>query len=58
MSILALLIPLALGIGLLWLGIFVWTMRSGQYEDLQGAALRVLEDQPPISDIQMHKGEQ
>jgi len=44
MEVLIYLVPLALGLGLLGLGAFLWSLRSGQYDDLQGAALRVLED--------------
>jgi cbb3-type cytochrome oxidase maturation protein len=49
MSILAYLIPIALFLGLLGLGAFVWSMRSGQFEDLDGAAERILfdDDEPP-----------
>jgi cbb3-type cytochrome oxidase maturation protein len=42
MSYLAWLVPLALGMGLAGLAAFLWSMRSGQYEDLDGAAERVL----------------
>ena len=38
------LIPLGLVMGLVGLGAFLWSLRSGQYEDLQGAAERVLLD--------------
>jgi cbb3-type cytochrome oxidase maturation protein len=38
------LIPLALFLGGLGLAAFVWCLRSGQYEDLDGAAQRVLFD--------------
>jgi len=41
---LALLIPVALGLGLAALGAFFWTVRSGQFDDLDGAALRILID--------------
>jgi cbb3-type cytochrome oxidase maturation protein len=41
---LALLIPLALGCGLMGLASFFWAMRSGQYDDLDGAAMRLLAD--------------
>jgi cbb3-type cytochrome oxidase maturation protein len=44
MSALALLLPLALGLGLLALLFFGWTMRSGQYDDPDGAASRILFD--------------
>mgnify|MGYP003513327364 FL=1 len=45
------LIPIALGLGLLGLGAFFWSLRSGQYDDLDGAALRILiEDEGPTDD--------
>ena len=40
------LIPIALGLGLLALGAFLWALRSGQYEDLEGASQRILDDDP------------
>jgi cbb3-type cytochrome oxidase maturation protein len=45
MSILALLIPVALGLALLALCAFLWAVRSGQYDDLEGAANRILFDE-------------
>ena len=42
MSYLAWLVPIALGMGVVGLAAFLWSMRSGQYEDLDGAAERVL----------------
>ena len=42
MTGLALLIPVALGLGLLGLAAFFWAMRKGQFEDLDGAAERIL----------------
>ena len=44
MSGLLYLIPIALFLGLLGLGAFMWAMRSGQFEDLDGAAERILHD--------------
>ena len=44
MNVLVYLVPMALGLGLTALFAFLWSMRSGQYEDLDGAALRVLSD--------------
>jgi len=49
MSILLFLIPAALLLGLLGLAAFMWSLRSGQYDDLEGAAERILfddEDEP------------
>ena len=45
MSMLAYLIPISLGLGLLGLAAFLWALRSGQYEDLDGAAERILYDE-------------
>jgi cbb3-type cytochrome oxidase maturation protein len=50
MEILAYLIPAALGLGLLGLGAFLWAMRNGQFEDLDGAAHRVLMEDDADSD--------
>lgn len=44
MTALAWLIPAALFLGLLGLGAFIWALRTGQFEDLDGAAYRALED--------------
>lgn len=48
MSGLALLIPLALLMGLIGLAAFFWSMRSGQYDDLDGAANRILIDEDEL----------
>jgi cbb3-type cytochrome oxidase maturation protein len=50
MSGLLYLIPIALFLGGLGLAGFFWTLRSGQYDDLDGAAHRILfddENRPP-----------
>ena len=44
MSILTILIPVALLLGLIGLAGFVWCLKSGQYDDLDGAANRILID--------------
>ncbi|MEO0608311.1 MAG: cbb3-type cytochrome oxidase assembly protein CcoS [Pseudomonadota bacterium] len=44
MSIIVYLIPVALGLGLLGLLAFLWSVNSDQYDDLDGAAHRILED--------------
>ena len=44
MTGLVLLIPLALALGLSGLAAFFWAMKSGQFEDLDGAAIRILID--------------
>ncbi|MBI1403394.1 MAG: cbb3-type cytochrome oxidase assembly protein CcoS [Porphyrobacter sp.] len=51
MTGLAFLIPIALGMGLMGLAAFFWSMKDGQYEDLDGAAARILiEDEGPEGD--------
>jgi cbb3-type cytochrome oxidase maturation protein len=44
MNVLVYLVPAALSLGLAGLAAFLWSLRSGQYDDMEGAALRVLED--------------
>mgnify|MGYP001427406824 CR=1 FL=1 len=44
MTLLAYLIPIALFLGALGLGAFLWSLKSGQYDDLEGAAERILYD--------------
>ncbi|MDX2158382.1 MAG: cbb3-type cytochrome oxidase assembly protein CcoS [Hyphomicrobiaceae bacterium] len=45
MTALAWLVPVALGLGALGLAAFMWCLRSGQYDDLEGAAWRALDDE-------------
>ncbi|WP_262690370.1 cbb3-type cytochrome oxidase assembly protein CcoS [Kordiimonas aestuarii] len=45
MDILIYLIPIALTLGLLGLVGFLWTMKNNQYDDLDGAAHRILFDE-------------
>ena len=44
MNVLVYLVPMALGLGLLGLFAFLWSLRNGQYSDVDGAARRVLSD--------------
>jgi cbb3-type cytochrome oxidase maturation protein len=44
MSVLIYLIPIALLLGLIGLWAFVWSLKSGQYDDLEGVARRILND--------------
>ena len=44
MGILIFLAPAAVCMGLIGLAAFLWSLRSGQYEDLKGAAERILID--------------
>ncbi len=50
MNILVILIPLALALGAVWIGGFLWSMQSRQYEDLDGAAHRALMDDDVATD--------
>ncbi|AMN44998.1 cbb3-type cytochrome oxidase assembly protein CcoS [Rhodoplanes sp. Z2-YC6860] len=45
MTVLLYLVPMALALGLSGLAAFLWSVRAGQYDDLDGAALRVLSDE-------------
>lgn len=45
MNMLIYLIPVALLLGGLGLFAFLWSLKTGQYDDLDGAAWRVLEDE-------------
>jgi len=50
MEVLVYLIPIALVLGGMALAAFLWTLKSGQYDDMEGAANRILfddEDLPP-----------
>lgn len=44
MTGLVVLIPVALGLGGLGLAAFFWALRRGQFDDLDGAAARILID--------------
>lgn len=50
MEILVILVPLALMLGLAGLAAFLWSLRSGQYDDLDGAAWRAIADDEPPKD--------
>lgn len=44
MNVLIYLVPLAVLLGLVGLAAFLWSLKSGQYDDLDGAAIRILPD--------------
>lgn len=44
MTNLLILIPVALTLGAVGLAAFIWALRSGQFDDLDGAAMRILND--------------
>jgi len=43
MNVLVVLIPVSVGLGLLGLGAFIWTMKTTQYDDTEGDRHRVLD---------------
>ncbi len=49
MSNLLLLIPIALFLGLMGLAAFLWALKSGQFDDMDGAANRILFDDDEIA---------
>lgn len=48
MTALAWLVPIALSLGGLGLIGFLWSLKSGQFEDLQGAGWRALDDESEL----------
>ncbi len=44
MNLLLFLIPVALCLGAIGLAAFFWSLKSGQYDDLDGAAVRILDE--------------
>lgn len=59
MSVLIFLIPVTIILGLIGLVAFLWSLKSKQYEDLQGAANRILfEEEIPEEENLQNKGEE
>ena len=50
MTVLGYLIPAALFLGLIGLCAFLWALKSGQFEDLDGAAMRILNDDESLAE--------
>lgn len=52
MNIVLFLAPFSLGLGLMGLAAFYWTLKAGQYDDPVGDASRILlddaDDKPPV----------
>lgn len=51
MTSLAALIPIALFLGLCSLATFFWALRGGQFDDLEGAANRILIEEEASDDV-------
>lgn len=50
------LVPISIAMGIVGLIVFLWTLRSDQYEDLDGAAYRILDDEDaPIKERKSSK---
>ncbi|MBN8528472.1 MAG: cbb3-type cytochrome oxidase assembly protein CcoS [Caulobacterales bacterium] len=51
MNVIVLLAPISLALGVAAVAAFLWSLKAGQYEDMRGAAERVLmddaDDAPP-----------
>jgi cbb3-type cytochrome oxidase maturation protein len=47
MEVMVILVPLALGLGLVGLLGFLWSLKNGQFDDLEGAAWRAISDDEP-----------
>ena len=47
MMVLLWLLPITLALGLAGVGVFMWSVRSGQFDDLDAAAYRILDDDRP-----------
>jgi cbb3-type cytochrome oxidase maturation protein len=50
MEVLVFLVPLALMLGLLGLAGFLWSLRNGQYDDIEGAGWRAIADDEVVQD--------
>ena len=47
MEVLVILVPLAISLGAVGLAAFLWSLKNGQYDDLDGAAWRAIADEEP-----------
>jgi cbb3-type cytochrome oxidase maturation protein len=49
-EVMVILVPLALGLGLLGLLAFLWSLKNGQFDDLEGAAWRAILDDEELAE--------
>jgi len=56
MNVLVYLVPIAIGLGLIGLFAFLWAMKTGQFDDLEGAAWRAISDDDLPEDEDKRKG--
>jgi cbb3-type cytochrome oxidase maturation protein len=55
MNVLVYLVPMAIGLGALGLVAFLWAMKTGQFDDLDGAAWRAIADDDLPDDVDKSK---
>lgn len=52
MEVLVFLVPLAVTLGAIGLAGFLWSLKNGQYDDLEGAGWRAIaDDEPPAPNL-------
>jgi cbb3-type cytochrome oxidase maturation protein len=56
MTALAWLIPAALTLGMMGLAAFLWALRSGQFDDLEGAKWRAISDDTDVAGAPPERG--
>ena len=56
MEVLVFLVPLALTLGALGLAGFLWSLKNGQYDDLEGAGWRAIADDEPFAQNSLQDG--
>ena len=57
MEVLVFLVPLALTLGAIGLAGFLWSLKNGQYDDLEGAGWRAIaDDEPPVTEEAVSSG--
>ena len=56
MSVVIVLILASLAVGLTFLGAFIWSVRSGQYEDTLTPSMRMLADDPAAANDLQNSG--
>ena len=56
MNVLVYLVPLALALGGLGLAAFLWALRNGQFDDLEGAGWRAIDETQPDMPADLERG--
>ena len=58
MSVIPILIVASLTMALLFLGAFIWSVRSGQFDDTTTPSMRVLADEPKLKKTAREAGDE